>query len=52
MYVTDPRHGGVAGSFSEYYLPQIKRAFPDEVDFSWIMRPAYIAFTPDGGTTC
>jgi hypothetical protein len=49
VYVTDPRHDGVAGSFSEYYLPQIRLAFPDEVDFRWIMRNAYIAFTPDGG---
>ena len=49
VYVTDPRHDGVAGSFSEHYLPQIRLAFPDEVDFRWIMRNAYIAFTPDGG---
>ena len=49
VYVTDPRRGGVAGSFSEYYRPQIKLAFPDEVDFRWIMRNIYIEFTPDGG---
>jgi hypothetical protein len=49
VYVTDPRHGGVAGSFSEYYRPQLKLAFPDESDFDHIMRNAYIQFTPDGG---
>jgi hypothetical protein len=49
VYVTDPRRGGVAGSFSENYRPQIKLAFPDEADFRWIMRNTYIEFTPDGG---
>jgi hypothetical protein len=49
VYLTDPRRDGVAGSFSEYYRPQIKRAFPDEVDFNWIMLNTYIEFTPDGG---
>ena len=49
VYVTDPRHDGVAGSFSGYYLPRIRLAFPDEVDLNWIMRNAYIEFTPDGG---
>ena len=49
VYVTDARHGGVAGGFSDYYRPQIKLAFPAEPDFEWIMRNAYIEFTPDGG---
>ncbi len=49
VYVTDPRRAGVPGSFSEYYKPQLKLAFPDGSDFEHIMRNAYIEFTPDGG---
>ncbi len=49
VYVTDPKRGGVAGSFPQYYRPQIRLAFPDEVDYEWIMRNAYIEFTPGGG---
>ena len=30
-------------------MPRIRLAFPDEVDLNWIMRNAYIEFTPDGG---
>ena len=49
VYVTDPRRAGVPGSFSEYYKPQLKLAFPDESDFDHIMRNNYIEFTLDGG---
>ena len=47
--MTDPRRDGVAGNFSTHYRPEIERAFPDEIDFNWIMRNSYIEFTTDGG---
>jgi hypothetical protein len=49
VYVTDPGRAGVPGSFSKYFKPQLKLAFPDKSDFDHIMRNTYIEFTPDGG---
>jgi hypothetical protein len=49
VYVEKQRYAGVPGSFPEYYLPQLKLAFPDKLDFDHIMRNTYIEFTPDGG---
>ena len=49
VYQTDPRNGGVAGSFSEYYDKELKRAFPNKDDFEWIKQNHYVQFHDRGG---
>jgi molecular chaperone DnaK len=41
VYQTNPNWGGVPGSFSEFYLKEIKRAFPASEDREWIMNNNY-----------
>ena len=41
VFQTNPNWGGVPGSFSEFYLKEIKRAFPATEDHEWIMNNNY-----------
>ena len=45
---TDTRHGGVPGSFFEFYSPELKRAFPNADDYKWLMRNSYVPFHDRG----
>jgi hypothetical protein len=48
VYQTDERHGGVRGSFSDYYAPELKRTFPHPDDYKWLMRNSYVQFYDRG----
>jgi hypothetical protein len=44
VYQTDERHGGVRGSFADYYGPELKKAFPNADDYSWLMKNSCVQF--------
>ena len=48
VFQIDPRNGGVAGSFSEYYDKELKRVFPNKDDYEWIKRNSYVQFFDRG----
>jgi hypothetical protein len=44
VFQTDKRYGGVPGPFSEFYGPELKKAFPNADDFTWLTKKSYVAF--------
>jgi hypothetical protein len=44
----DKHYGGVPGSFSEFYGPKLKEAFPHVDDYMWLMRNSYVYFCDRG----
>jgi hypothetical protein len=42
VFQTDERIGGVRGSFSDYYGPELKKAFPHPDDYAWLTRNSYV----------
>jgi hypothetical protein len=44
VFQTNERYGGVPGSFSEYYYPELKKAFPHAEDYDWLLRNGYVEF--------
>jgi hypothetical protein len=48
VFQTDKRYGGVPGPFSEFYGPELKKAFPNADDFTWLTRKSYVAFHDRG----
>jgi hypothetical protein len=42
VFQTDERFGGVRGSFSDYYGPELTKAFPHPDDYKWLTRNSYI----------
>ena len=48
VYETNERCGGVAGTFSTFYGPELKKAFSHAEDYQWLMRNSYVAFHDRG----
>ena len=48
VYCHEARHGGSPGSFSDYYLGEIKRTCPNKTDEDWVMKNTYVQFHDRG----
>ncbi len=48
VFQVDQRYGGVRGSFSEFYGPELKKAFPHPDDYMWLMRNSHVDFHDRG----
>jgi hypothetical protein len=48
VFQTSKDFGGVPGTFSEFYGPELKKAFPHPNDYSWLTRNNYVQFYDRG----
>ncbi len=44
VYQTDERYGGVPGPFFDFYGKELKKCFPNEEDWKWLMKNSYVQF--------
>ena len=48
VFQTNRQYGGIPGSFSEFYAPELKTAFPNVDDYNWLMQNSYVQFQDRG----
>ena len=48
VFQTSKDFGGVPGGFSEFYGPELKKAFPHPNDYNWLTRNSYVQFYDRG----
>jgi hypothetical protein len=48
VFQTNRLYGGVPGTFSEFYGPELKTMFPNVDDYKWLMRNCYVQFQDRG----
>ena len=48
VYQTDPRYGGVTGSFTGHYDKELRRVFGDGKDYKWLKTNSYVQFHDRG----
>jgi hypothetical protein len=48
VYETNEDCGGVSGTFTTFYGPELKKAFPHAEDYKWLMKNSYVPFHDRG----
>jgi hypothetical protein len=48
VFQTNKDFGGVPGGFSEFFGPELKKAFPHPNDYNWLTRNSYVQFYDRG----